>query len=310
MRKKSISVNKIIDRFSLEIMAGENGLDKCVSVSDIKRPGIELAGFWKHFVPERVQMLGMTEMSFLKGLDDLVLQKRIEKFMSYNLRCIIISRSLELPRILKETAADNDIPLLRTSTSTTRFMSKLTSFLERELAPEKTIHGVLVDIYGIGVLIRGRSGIGKSETALELVKRGHRLVADDVIVIKKIGEDELIGLAPEKSRHFLEIRGIGIINVRTLFGAGAVKDSSFIDMTVALEMWNESKSYERLGLDNKVTKLMGIEMSEVVIPVKRGRNLAMVLEVAAMNTRMKSMGYNAARDFVDKTVENGNSGEE
>lgn len=299
MRDKQITVKNIIKKFDLEILAGK-AEKKIIPVSDIKRPGIELAGFWNFFAPERVQLLGMTEISFLRELDKKTLEKRIKTFFSYQLSCVIITRNLEIPEIMLKESQKNSIPLLRTSIATTRFLSLLTSYLEEELAPEKTIHGVLVDIYGVGVLISGRSGIGKSETAVQLVKRGHRLVADDVIIVKKIGERQLIGFAPEVSRHFLEIRGIGIINVRTLFGAGAVKDSSEINIIAKLEFWQENKRYERLGIDNIYDELMGIEVPQVVIPVKPGRNLAMVLEVAAMNSRMKSMGYNAARDFSSK----------
>lgn len=299
---KKVPIQDIIDKFSLEIVAGGESIeDKNITVSEIKRPGIELAGFWDHFSPERVQLLGMTEISFLNELSQNVLQKRVKKLMSYNLNCVIISRNLDIPQIVVEKGKENQIPLLRTPTATTRFISHLTNFLERKLAPQKVIHGVLVDIYSIGVLIKGESGIGKSETAIELVKRGHRLVADDLIIVKKIGEEELYGYAPEKSRHFLEMRGIGIINVRSLFGAGAVKDDVPIQMITTLKRWNEIENYDRLGLDSVSTELLDVLVPEIIIPVKPGRNLALVLEVAAMNMRMKSMGYNAARDFVDRT---------
>lgn len=296
MREKRISVDEIINKFDLKVLAGDP-VGKEVRVSDIKRPGVELAGFWKYFSPERVQLLGMTEISFLKELSSSILRKRIKRLFSYNLSAVIVTRNLEPPQVMIDEANKNSIPVLSTSISTTRFLSLLTNYFEEELAQEKSIHGVLVDIYGIGVLISGKSGIGKSETAVQLVKRGHRLVADDIIIVKKIGERQLIGTAPEVSRYFLEIRGIGIINVRTLFGAGAVKHSSEINIIAKLEFWQENKRYERLGIDNIYDQLMGIKVPQVIIPVKPGRNLAMVLEIAAMNARMKSMGYNAARDF-------------
>ncbi|MEJ6950283.1 HPr(Ser) kinase/phosphatase [Halanaerobiaceae bacterium ANBcell28] len=299
MREKHIKVEEIIEKFDLKVLAG-NPEGKLVRVSDIKRPGVELAGFWKYFSPERVQLLGMTEISFLKELSTSILRKRIKKLFSYNLSCIIVARSLEPPQVMIDEANKNSIPVLSTSIATTRFLSLLTNYFEESLAQEKSIHGVLVDIYGIGVLISGKSGIGKSETAVQLVKRGHRLVADDIIIVKKIGERQLIGTAPEVSRHFLEIRGIGIINVRTLFGAGAVKDRTEINMIAKLEFWQENKTYERLGIDNIYEKVMGIEVPQLIIPVKPGRNMAMVLEIAAMNSRMKSMGYNAAKDFSSK----------
>ena len=299
MKKKSIPVQKIIKKFSLEILTGIEA-NKTITVSDIKRPGIELANFWNFFAPERVQLLGKTEISFLQELDEDTLKTRIKKFFSYDLSCVIVCRNLAVPSILVKEAAAQAVPLLRTAISTTSFLSLLTNYLEETLAPEKTVHGALVDIYGVGVLISGKSGIGKSETAIQLVKRGHLLVADDIIIVKNIGERLLVGTAPEVSRHFLEIRGIGIINVRTLFGVGAVKDSAEINLIAKLEFWDESKVYDRLGLDNFYDQIMGIKVPEVVIPVKPGRNLAMVLEVAAMNIRMKAMGYNAALDFSAK----------
>src|SRR5690554_615600 len=299
MKEERISVNRIIDELELELLAGEAD-SKYITVSDIKRPGIELAGFWKYFVPERVQVLGRTEITFLQELDFDILQERLQRFFSYELSCVVVTRDLDIPEVLLEEAQKTSTPLLKTHISTTRFASLLTNILEEALAPQKVIHGVLVDIYGIGVLIIGKSGIGKSETAIQLVKRGHRLVADDLINVKKIGERELRGSAPEVSRHFLEIRGIGIINVRTLFGAGAVQNSTVINMVAKLEKWEENKIYDRLGIDNSYDQIMGIEIPEVVIPVKPGRNLAMVLEVAAMNKRMRSMGYNAARDLSSK----------
>lgn len=299
MKNNVIMVKDIKEKFDLEVLAGDIG-SKFITVSDIKRPGVELAGFWKYFDPERVQLLGKTEISFLKGLNTTVLHKNIKKFFSYDLPCVIIARDLDIPEIVAIEADKNGVPLLKTPVSTTRFLSLLTNYLEEALAPAETHHGVLVDIYGIGVLISGKSGIGKSETAVQLVKRGHRLVSDDIIIVKKIGERQLIGTAPEVSRYFLEIRGIGIINVSTLYGAGAVKDEIEINMIAKLEYWKEDKAYERLGIDSMYGELMGIKLPQVVIPVKPGRNLAMVLEIAAMNYRMQEMGYNAAKDFSTK----------
>ena len=297
-----VLVLDIFNRFDLELQAGRSGIKREVKVSDIKRPGIELAGFWKHFVPERVNLIGRTELSFLRGLDEKILQKRIKEYVDYNPVCIIVARGEDIPECLLGKANEKGIPVLSTEISTTRFSSMLLNYLEEKLAPVKVIHGVLVDIYGIGVLIRGQSGIGKSETAIELVKRGHRLVADDIIEIKKIGELRLSGSAPNNSRYFLEMRGIGIINVKTLFGAGAVKHDSPINLTIKLEKWEEGEEYERLGIDSRKTEIMDLEIDEIVIPVKPGRNLALVLEVAAMNYRMKTMGYNAAVDFTENIM--------
>lgn len=297
-----VLVLDIFNRFDLEIKAGRSGIKREITVSDIKRPGIELAGFWKHFAPERVNLIGRTELSFLKGLDEKILKQRIEEYIDYNPVAIIVARNEKIPEHLLEKADMKGIPVLSTAIFTTRFSSMLLNYLEEKLAPVKVIHGVLVDIYGIGVLIRGESGIGKSETAIELVKRGHRLVADDIIEIKKIGELHLTGTAPQNSRYFLEMRGIGIINVKTLFGAGAVKHDSPINLTIKLEKWKEGEEYERLGIDSRKTEIMNLEIDEITIPVKPGRNLALVLEVAAMNYRMQTMGYNAAVDFTENIM--------
>ncbi|SFL60248.1 HPr(Ser) kinase/phosphatase [Halanaerobium salsuginis] len=297
-----VLVLDIFNRFDLEIKAGRSGIKREITVSDIKRPGIELAGFWKHFVPERANLIGRTEMSFLRALEADLLKKRIDEYVAYNPVCIIVARGEKIPDYLLKRADESGIPVLLTNISTTRFSSMLLNYLEEKLAPVRVIHGVLVDIYGIGVLIRGESGIGKSETAIELVKRGHRLVADDIIEIKKIGELRLAGSAPENSRYFLEMRGIGIINVKTLFGAGAVKNESPINLTIKLERWDENNEYERLGIDTRKTTIMDLDIDEIIIPVKPGRNLALVLEVAAMNYRMKSMGYNAAVDFTENIM--------
>src|SRR6056297_899769 len=300
--KDKLLVLDIFNRFDLEIKAGRSGIKREIKVSDIKRPGIELAGFWKHFAPERVNLIGRTEISFLKGLDEAILKERIDEYVSYNPVCVIVARGEEIPNYLIDKANKNGIPVFSTTISTTRFSSMLLNYLEEKLAPIKVIHGVLVDIYGIGVLIKGQSGIGKSETAIELVKRGHRLVADDIIEIKKIGELRLSGTAPNNSRYFLEMRGIGIINVKTLFGAGAVKHDSPINLAIKLERWKEGEEYERLGIDSRKTEIMDLEIDEIIIPVKPGRNLALVLEVAAMNYRMKTMGYNAAVDFTENIM--------
>lgn len=299
IKEDKVLVLDVFNRFDLEIQAGRSGIKREIRVSDIKRPGIELAGFWKHFAPERVNLLGRTELSFLRSLENDLLKDRIDEYVEYNPITIIVARGEKIPSYLLERAEQKGIPILSTDISTTRFSSMLLNYLEEKLAPIKVIHGVLVDIYGIGVLIRGQSGIGKSETAIELVKRGHRLVADDIIEIKKVGELSLTGTAPANARYFLEMRGIGIINVKTLFGAGAVKHDSPINLTVKLEKWQEGKEYERLGLDNNKAEIMGLKIDEITIPVKPGRNLALVLEVAAMNYRMKTMGYNAAVDFTE-----------
>jgi len=299
-KKPSVTVKEIQEELSISLLAGENNIDRKIEVSDLKRPGIELAGYWKHFVPERIHILGTTEISFLEGLAEDILKERLEKFYSLDPRAVIVTRNIKPMGQLIDLANKYNIPLLQSEISTTRFISRLTAFLEDKLAPIIIEHGVLVDIYGLGILIRGKSGIGKSETAVELIKRGHRLVADDKINIRAIGERELIGTAPESIKHFLEMRGIGIINVKRLFGAGAVKDFTRIDMVVHLDKWKDDKSYERLGLDSYETDILGISIPELTIPVRPGRNIALVLEVAAMNHRLNTMGYNAAEDLTEK----------
>lgn len=292
-----IKVKELREYFKLEVMAGHDGIMRSIKTSDISRPGLEMAGFFTYYPAERVQVLGKTELSFFEGLDQ---QSRIERMRGLcrpETPCICISRGMEVPGELIETANLCQIPILRSSLTTTQLISKMTNYLESRLAPSTTMHGVLVDIYGIGVLITGTSGIGKSETALELVKRGHRLVADDNVMIRQTAENILIGNAPEIIRHLLEIRGVGIINVMTLFGAGAVRDFKKISIVCNLENWDHSKLYDRLGLDEEQLKIIDTLLPRITIPVRPGRNLAVIIEVAAMNYRLKQMGMNAAEEF-------------
>ena len=294
-----IPVTKLIDKFDLTEL-NQEPIDSFVTVSDIKRPGLELAGFFDYFTPERIQLLGKTELSFLEELPQELLKERLTKLFSYNIPCIIITRGIEPPQLLIDLSADSGIPIFSTDYSTTTFMSLLSGYLETEFAPEITKHGVLVEIYGVGLFISGKSGIGKSESALGLVKKGHRLVADDAVVIRKAMSDTLVGRSPEISKHYMELRGLGIINVQTLFGAGAVREEQSIDFIVELEKWDDDTEYDRLGLNEDQKEILGVTLPLVTIPVRPGRNLAMVLEVAAMNYRLKSMGYNAANEFTTK----------
>ncbi|MCK8817201.1 HPr(Ser) kinase/phosphatase [Natroniella sulfidigena] len=297
-----ISVEKIIDKFGLKQL-NQTPIKNQITVSDIKRPGIELAGFFDYFTPERIQILGRTEISFLTELPLELLEERLNKFLGYQIPCVIITRGLEPVEKLIEISEKNNIPILSTDSSTTSFISCLTTYLEETFAPQVTRHGVLVEIYGVGVLIKGSSGIGKSESALDLVKRGHRLIADDAVIIKRVMRSKLVGTSPEISKHHLELRGLGIINVKTLFGAGAVREAQNIDLIIQLEKWDQQKNYDRLGLDDEMVEILEVTVPRVVIPVKPGRNLAMVMEVAAMNFRLKSTGYNAAKEFT-KRLEN------
>jgi HPr kinase/phosphorylase len=297
---KKVTLEKLIQEFRLEVIYGWDQLDRAVTVADLYRPGLELAGFFTYHPVERLQLLGKTELSFIEGLTKQKREERLERLCHSEIPCFIVTRQLEVPVELIQASKKKKVPILRTSMATTKFASKLTNYLEKYLAPATTMHGVLVDVYGIGVLITGSSGIGKSETALELVKRGHRLVADDAVEITQSEEGTLVGHAPELIRYLLEIRGLGIINVMTLFGAGAVRDKKKISLAIHLEAWKEERQYDRLGLDEEKIRIIDTEIPKLTIPVRPGRNLAVIIEVAAMNYRLKQMGYHAAQQFVQQ----------
>ncbi|SJZ42072.1 HPr(Ser) kinase/phosphatase [Selenihalanaerobacter shriftii] len=303
--EEAIPILQIVEEFNLEVLAGKEGLKKEVGVSDIKRPGIELAGFFDYFTPERIQILGKTELSFLSGLTKDKRDARLNKFMGYNkLPGVVITRGLNPPNELVNLAEENSIPLLSTKSSTTSFLSRLSEYLEIVFAPNITTHGVLVNVYGVGVLITGKSGIGKSETALGLVKRGHQLVADDVVKIKKLGKDRLLGSALKISQYYMELRGLGIIDIKTLFGAGAIKLKQEVELIIKLETWQKEKHYDRLGLNEDYEEILDVSISKLTVPVKPGRDLAMIIEVAAMNFRLKLTGYDAAQEFTKKLQNN------
>lgn len=300
---KKVKVSELVQPFQLEILAGEDGMQRIITTDDLYRPALEMAGYFHYYPKERVQLLGKTELAFIQTLDSRERKERLEKLCNDETPCIMLTRGLEPPLELIEQAAEKHIPVLRSQISTTIFSSRLTNFLERRLAPTTTIHGVLVDVYGMGILITGGSGIGKSETALELVKRGHRLVADDAVEIRQTSDGQLHGTAPELIRHLLEIRGLGIINVMTLFGAGAIRNNKRISVVIKLENWQPEKQYDRLGLDEETTRIIETNVPLVTVPVRPGRNLAVIIEVAAMNYRLKRMGYNAALQFTNKLTE-------
>ncbi|MCY7912734.1 HPr(Ser) kinase/phosphatase, partial [Bacillus haynesii] len=255
------------------------------------------------FPKERVQLLGKTEITFFEKLPEEEKKQRMLSLCTEITPAIILSRDLPIPPELVEASEENGVPVLRSPLKTTRLTSRLTNFLESQLAPTTAIHGVLVDVYGVGVLIIGKSGVGKSETALELVKRGHRLVADDCVEIRQEDQDTLIGSAPELIEHLLEIRGLGIINVMTLFGAGAVRSFKRITLVMSLELWEQGKQYDRLGLEEDTMKIIDTDVPKLTIPVRPGRNLAVIIEVAAMNFRLKRMGLNAAEQFTHKLAD-------
>jgi HPr kinase/phosphorylase len=300
---KKLKVSEVVSRFNMEVISGEAGLKRPITTTDLYRPGLELAGYFNYHPKERIQMLGKTELTFSEQLPDLIKRERMRELCADETPCIIVSRGLDVPEELIEASTATGTPVLRSNNTTTMLASRITGFLENRLAPTTTIHGVLVDVYGVGMLITGSSGIGKSETALELVKRGHRLVADDAVEIIQTADYVLFGTAPELIRHLLEIRGVGIINVMTLFGAGAIRTEKKITVVCRLETWQEDKQYDRLGLDEELTKIIDTDLPLVTIPVRPGRNLAVIIEVAAMNYRLKRMGYNAALQFTNKLTE-------
>jgi len=300
---RKVKVSELVEQFQLEVVAGEGGLRRQIGTDDLYRPGLEVAGYFAYYPAERVQILGRTELAFLETLTPAVRRERMDRLCTDVTPCFIVTRGQNPPVELIEAADMRQVPVLRSAIATTTLQSRLTNFLEKRLAPKVTIHGVLVDVYGVGMLITGGSGIGKSETALELVKRGHRLVADDAVEIWQTADNLLYGTAPELIRHLLEIRGLGILNVMTLFGAGAIRTSKQITLVVRLEAWQQDKQYDRLGLDEETTRILDTEVPMITVPVRPGRNLAVILEAAAMNFRLKRMGYNAALQFTNRLTE-------
>ena len=298
-----LPISQIIDNFQLEILhMPDNDKLKRVTTSDVSRPGLQLVGFCEYFDNRRIQIMGKVEFTYLEKLsvDDRV--KRLREFFALDFPVLIIKRDLQIFPEMLDFAEEFNIPLLRCEHGTSQFMSMLIRYLSEQLAPCKTRHGVLCEIYGEGVLIMGESGVGKSEAAIELVKRGHRLVADDAVEIRKISDSALIGSSPDIIRHFVEVRGIGIIDVKEIFGVGSIKDKQQIDMVIHLEPWEKDKQYDRLGMVDEYTNIMGINVPSVTIPVKIGRNIAVIVEVAAMNNRQKKMGYNAAVELNDRIM--------
>ncbi|MFD2171980.1 HPr(Ser) kinase/phosphatase [Tumebacillus lipolyticus] len=300
---KTFTVEELRRDLELELVNEAADMSRLIAVSEINRPGLALAGFFTYHPAERVQVMGRTEVTFFEGMDDLLQRERAELICSYEQTpCLIVSRDMEVPAQLLVAARQNSLPILRASYSTAKLSGRLQSYLDKKLAKETLLHGVLVDVYGIGILITGVSGIGKSETALELVKRGHRLVADDAVEIRRIGETQLEGTSPEMLRHLIEIRGLGVLNVMTLFGAGAIRTQKDLELVIKLTMWEDNVAYDRLGLDEETTKILDVDVPLLTLPVRPGRNLAVILEVAAMNQRLKRMGHNAARDLSEKML--------
>ncbi|WP_166240807.1 HPr(Ser) kinase/phosphatase [Paenibacillus turpanensis] len=300
---KKVRVNDLVKKFNMEVLCGEAGLRRGITVADLNRPGLEMAGYFEFHPKERVQVMGRTELTFYETLSNEEQLDRVSKLCAEETPCFVVTRDLEVPQSILQAAEEHGIPVLRSGVATTILAGRITAFLESRLAPTTTIHGVLIDVYGIGMLITGSSGIGKSETALELVKRGHRLIADDAVEIRQTSDHSLFGQAPELIKHLLEIRGLGIINVMTLFGAGAVRSEKRVSVVIKLENWQQDKQYDRLGLDEETTRILDTDVPLVTVPVRPGRNLAVIIEVAAMNYRLKRMGYNAALQFTNRLTE-------
>ena len=275
-----------------------------IMISDVNRPALQLSGYFKHFEQSRVQIIGTVEYTYLQQLDEEKREKIYSEFMGYDIPCVIFCRDLRPDDSFLKIAEEKNIPVLGTKRSTSEFMAELIYCLNEQLAPCITIHGVLVDVYGEGLLIMGESGIGKSEAALELIKRGHRLVTDDVVEIRKINEHTLMGTSPEITRHFIELRGIGIIDVKTLYGVECVKEKQQIDLVIKLEDWKKEADYDRLGLEEEYAEYLGNKVVCHSLPIRPGRNLAVIVETAAVNHRQKKMGYNAAQELYRRVQEN------
>ena len=300
-----VNLQKIVEKMDLKNLTPDVELEgHGVKVPDINRPALQLAGFFDHFASERVQVIGYVEYTYLASLTEEHKEKIYDTLFSYDIPCFVFCRNLQPEERFLEKAAERQIPVFLTTKQTSAFSAEIIRWLNVELAPCISIHGVLVDVMGVGVLIMGESGIGKSEAALELIKRGHRLVTDDVVEIHKVSDDTLVGTAPGITRHFIELRGIGIIDVKTLFGVQSVKETQNIDLVITLEDWDKDKEYDRLGLTEEYTEFLGNKVVCHSLPIRPGRNLAIIVESAAANYRQKRMGYNAAQELYRRVQEN------
>lgn len=303
--KIKVRMDRLVEKMDLKNLTPDVDItERGVDVPDVNRPALQLTGFFDHFDSNRVQIIGYVEHTFLAELEREKKRAIYETLLSYHIPCIIFSRSLQPDDCLLEMATERQIPIFQTNVSTSPFMAELIRWLNVELAPCISIHGVLVDVYGVGVLIMGESGIGKSEAALELIKRGHRLVSDDVVEIHKVSDETLVGQAPDITRHFIELRGIGIVDVKMLFGVASVRETQTIDLIINLEDWNKDTEYDRLGLEQEYTEILGNQVVSHKIPIRPGRNLAIIVETAAINNRQKKMGYNAAKELYKRVQEN------
>ncbi len=292
-----IRLKDFCQQLKLELLNQVDVEEMDINVSDINRPGMQFCDFYEYFAYERPQVIGKVEMTYLETLMPDRRQQVLEKYMSYQLPCIVVCWGMQVPREMLEIATRRNIPVLRSREETTRFTFQVINYINRQIAPHVTRHGVLVDVHGVGILITGESGVGKSEVALELVRRGHQLCADDVVDICRVADNRLVGECPEMVRHFMEIRGIGLIDIRAMYGIGAVIRSKSIDMVIHMEHWDSKKEYDRLGLNEETTTILDVKVPYQVMPVRPGRNLAIIVEVAARNLSLKRMGYSAAKEM-------------
>lgn len=301
----AVELKKIVQKMKLKNLTPDISLDNIkIEQSDVNRPALQLTGFFNYFDSERVQIIGKVEHTYLQTLESEKRAEVLDKLIASKIPCLILSRELEAMPELLDSANKYQVPIFQTNKATSYFMSEIIRYLKVELAPRISIHGGLVDVFGEGVLIMGESGIGKSEAALELIKRGHRLVADDVVEIAKVSDETLLGTSPDIIRYLIELRGIGIIDIKTLFGVGSVKERHSIDLVIKLEDWDPKKEYDRLGLEEEYTEILGNKVICHTIPIRPGRNLSIIVESAAINHRQRAMGYNAAQELNDRVMGN------
>ncbi len=296
-----VLLGNIVQEFNLEVIYAPEGFENIkIKTEDVNRPGLQLAGFFDYFVPQRIQLIGMVETTYLSKLSNEERLRSVDQLFSWDIPAIIFAHGLEIFPECLEMAKKHGRTILRTTETTSYIMSAIIAHLRNMLCPRITRHGVLVEVYGEGILLMGESGVGKSETAIELVKRGHRLIADDAVEIRRISKEKLLGTAPELIRHYMELRGIGVVDVHRLFGMSSIRKEATIDMVINLEPWRDDAVYDRLGVDEQFIDILDVKLPTLTIPVKPGRNLAVILEVAAMNNRNKKMGHNAALEFTEQ----------
>lgn len=286
----------------LKVVGSANGLSRQIKTPELNRPGLAFAGFYEVFSQDRIQIVGNTEMSYLRSLNSEERMRRLRETLKFNIPCVIVTNNNSVSADFTDLANEHGIPLLLTSLPTTRLVSLLNTFLERVFAPEVNLHGVLLDVYGMGVLLRGRSGVGKSECALDLIERGHRLVADDVVILRRLSKEDLVGRSSDILKYHMEIRGLGILNIEKLFGVAAVVEEKRVDLIVRLERWDDSVEYDRLGIDDRFDTIFDVQIPEYVIPVQPGRNISIMVEMAALTQRLKNSGFHPARMIEEQVI--------